>query len=74
MSEKKGQQLSGLDTFSFVSGIIGLVADVVGLSTIFISVQGTQQPSIIVWIVAALLIIYTILIISIYTRRFLVIR
>lgn len=72
MSNQK-QHLSSFDRFGLVSGIIGLLADVIALSTIFVQLQSSQgvpQIGVVVWIVAALSIVYTTLVISIYARRF----
>ncbi len=71
------QRLSGFDAFGIVSGIIGLLADGIALSTIFVQLRSSPavpQIGVVVWIVAALLIVYTTMVISVYARRFFTVR
>jgi hypothetical protein len=71
------EKLSRFDWFGIISGIIGLIADVISLSTLFIVSKGNQDSqnqtnsgiSFGVWIASFLMILYTILIASFYSRR-----
>lgn len=64
---KKG--LSKLDIFGLVSGIIGLIADVIGLSALFGLAQANVSIPVSSWVTTALLILYTGIVTGFYSRR-----
>ena len=67
--------LSSLDWFGIISGSIGLIVDIIALSSILIlSSTEASNISIGIWLLAAFTIIYTTIIVGFYSRRFFCIR
>jgi hypothetical protein len=68
-AKKKG--LSSLDIFGLTSGIIGLVADVIGLSALFGLTQASINIPFSSWVTTLILTVYSSLVMGFYARRIL---
>jgi hypothetical protein len=70
-----GKKLTSLDWFGIVTGLIGLIVDVIALSAIFSLPQSKEYTfNTSLWLLAATSLIYTITVISVYARRVFCIR
>jgi hypothetical protein len=69
MGTKKG--LSSLDVFGLISGLIGLVADVISLSALFGLTQANLSIPTSSWVTSLILIFYTSIVVGFYSRRIL---
>jgi len=72
MPPKKKIDLSNLDIFGLVSGIIGLIADVISLSALVGLTKANISIPVTSHVTSVILIIYTLMIAGFYARRILV--
>jgi hypothetical protein len=68
------KELTALDWFGLISGIVGFVVDIYALSKIFTFPSSSEGVSITGWIVLFFVMVYTIFICSFYARRVLAAR
>jgi hypothetical protein len=75
MSMKKDLYImTRLDWFALLSGIIGLLADIITICSVaFLKPSPTMTPTVI-WILVPFLILYTTIVLSCYARRVAVVR
>jgi hypothetical protein len=70
--QPKQTQLNRIDIFSITTGLIGLVADVVSLTSLFAisSSNSTKNAPLHIWFLVLLSIIYSVAAINFYARRY----
>lgn len=66
--------MSGLDWFALCTGLIGLAADLVTIGSLARSDGSYHMAPTTVWVIVPILIIYTTIILSFYTRRIALVR
>ncbi|MET0626581.1 MAG: hypothetical protein ABW250_26840 [Pyrinomonadaceae bacterium] len=63
------ESLTRFDWFGIISGVIGLIADVIAISSVLIMSQKGQDVSTALWLISFVGIIYTTFVVSFYARR-----
>jgi hypothetical protein len=66
--------MSGLDWFALSTGVIGLVADFVTIASLIRLDGSYHKTPAVIWLIAPILILYTTIVLSFYTRRIAVVR
>ncbi|HAG83135.1 MAG TPA: hypothetical protein DCL61_18715 [Cyanobacteria bacterium UBA12227] len=69
-NQPKQKQLSKIDKFSIGTGLIGLVADVISLTSLFAISSDTKSAHLHIWLLVLLSIVYSIAAINFYARRY----
>lgn len=69
-NQPKQKQLSKIDKFSIGTGLIGLVADVISLISLFVISRDTKSAPLHIWLLVLLSIVYSIAAINFYARRY----